>query len=64
MVKLLNKQIGRGHWTTVGRPVRKLRRAERLAAICMFGISPVNVTFVVPKEFEDIGTFLSLGGEK
>lgn len=63
-VRTLNRQVGRGNWTTVGRPVRRLRRAERVACISLMEVPVVTVGFVVPREYVDIETMLALGSEK
>jgi len=70
MVRILNKQIGRGKWTTRGRVVRKLRRID--SANYFFYRNQNNTTFpkrflcinlIVPEGFEDISTTLDLWSE-
>lgn len=61
-VRILNRQVGRGNWTTRGRPVRKLRRLERIASI-ISGPCSMIVEFRIPDEYRDIGTLLVLGEE-
>ena len=66
LVRLLNTQIGRGGWTTKGRPIRKLRRLN-LNNIFRNKFEVPNhsmtVTFKVPEDHAEIQSVLSLWGD-
>lgn len=68
MVQILNKQIGRGKWTTHGRVVRKLRRIDSANHFfyrnqTTFPKQFLCINLIVPKEFENISTALDLWSE-
>lgn len=58
LVPVLNRTFGRGNWTCRGRPIRKLRRVEKIRV----GPSPwtTPVVFYLPEHVEGIETFLKL----
>ena len=61
LVSVLNRQVGRGVWTTQGRPVRKLRRLDRMKS--PFSTATQTVIFKVPEEHNKLSTALALWGE-
>ena len=66
MVRILNKQIGFGNWTTEGRPVRKLRRLSLnniLRNRLEIPQHSMPVTFRVPEDHSDIESVLNLWGD-
>lgn len=58
LVPALNRTFGRGKWTCRGRPIRKLRRIEK---ICV-GLKAwtIPVVFYLPYEIDGIDAFLRL----
>jgi len=65
MVRILNRQVGRGCWTTRGRIVRKLRRLDRANYWNQdkMPAGAMTVMFKVPQGYEDISTTLNLWSE-
>jgi hypothetical protein len=70
LVKILNKQIGPGKWTTQGRPVRRLRRLDLANWFARANVSNVSfaghtatVVFKVPEDHSDIESVLNLWGD-
>jgi hypothetical protein len=67
IVKILNKEIGHGNWTTHGRPVRKLKRVDAFNRCCSKlahnKLRKLDIVFYVPKNTESIQTrlFLEMG---
>lgn len=61
LVKVLNQQIGRGNWTTEGRPIRKLRRLN-ISNWFAPRRNTMTVTFKVPEDHTDIESVLKLWG--
>jgi len=64
IVKILNKEIGHGNWTTHGRPIRKLRRVDAFNRYCSKlahnKLRKLDIVFYVPKDTESIQTRLVL----
>lgn len=64
LVSVLNQQVGRGVWTTRGRPVRKLHRMDRMkAGFTAYRNSTQTVIFKVPAEYTELSTALLLWAE-
>lgn len=61
LVRVLNQQVGRGVWTTLGRPVRKLHRLDRMKTT--YSTATQTVIFKVPEEHNKLSTALALWGE-
>jgi hypothetical protein len=64
LVKILNKEIGHGYWTTHGRPVRKLRRVDAFNRHCSKlmhnDLRKLDIIFYVPENAEFIQSRLVL----
>ena len=62
LVRILNQQIGRGSWTTQGRPVRKLRRLDKMNHLGLLRTTQ-TVVFKIPTVHDNISTALTLWSE-
>ena len=62
LVRILNQQIGRGSWTTQGRPVRKLRRLDKMNHLGLLHTTQ-TVVFKIPTVHDNISTALTLWSE-
>lgn len=64
VVSILNAELGHGNWTTVGRPVRKIRRIQayndRRWQPTVFKFRTHDVVFRVPSGSESIATKIAL----
>ena len=64
VVKILNKEIGHGNWTTQGRPVRKLKRVDNFNRYCSKlahgNTRKLDIVFCIPKSAESIQSRLFL----
>ncbi len=63
LVRILNQQIGRGSWTTQGRPVRKLRRLDKMKPFSLATDTTQTVVFKIPTVHDNISTALTLWSE-
>jgi hypothetical protein len=60
VVGILNCELGHGNWTTVGRPVRKLRRYDYFNRVSFTPMRTIDIIFRVPAGFDLIVTRLML----
>ena len=60
VVSTLNSELGHGNWTTVGRPVRKLRRCDRYNRVVFSADRKLDIVFRVPFGSESIASRLLL----
>ena len=64
VVSTLNAELGHGNWTTVGRPLRKIRRVagynSRSWLFTSFKLRTVDIVFRVPCGSESIASRLLL----
>jgi len=64
IVKILNKEIGHGNWTTHGRPIRKLKRVDNFNRYCSKlvhnKLRKLDIVFYIPKSAEFIQSRLVL----
>lgn len=58
LVGVLNRTFGHGKWTCRGRPLRKIRRVEKIKIGFKAWSTPV--VFYLPKDVEGIETLLKL----
>lgn len=59
-VSVLNRELGHGNWTTVGRPVRKLQRYDNFNRISFTADRTLDVVFCVQTGRTEIATRLML----
>lgn len=59
-VSILNRELGHGNWTTVGKPVRKLRRYDNFNRISFSKDRTIDIVFCVSAASESISTRLVL----
>ena len=58
LVPVLNRTFGRGNWTCRGRPIRKLRRIEKIRVGDRKWTAPI--VFYVPDSVDGFDNFLRL----
>lgn len=59
LVSTLNQELGHGNWTTLGRPIRHLRRIDKYNALVHYNRT-YEVVFCVPKGCGFLSSKLSL----
>jgi len=60
VVSILNRELGHSNWTTVGKPVRKLRRVDNYNRISFSADRTIDIVFRVPSGSLAIATRLLL----